>query len=214
MVPFAIRVRHLPHRGRELEIRRLVGEGRPEERRDDGSVERGLAEYGGGRLVPRRGRPRRGRRLHVSVDALRVVHVLQHHLALVQRRLAESKLQQLQRVRLAIDVIPHLVQQTLRQHVTVLVDEQLLTPVDAHQLPQRVVHVSPPTTRGRRLRFHGFGFPLVPPATAAPLSRGAPPVTLAVEEVPLLAFPSVVRVPFALRASQPSALPVGVLVPA
>mmetsp|Transcript_9312 Transcript_9312/g.37732 ORF Transcript_9312/g.37732 Transcript_9312/m.37732 type:complete len:314 (-) Transcript_9312:181-1122(-) len=108
VIPLGVRVDHVFHLSRELKVGRLVGERRPEQRADDGGVQRGVLENIRGRSVASGWRAGRGRSLDVAVDSLGVEHVLEHDLALVKGRLAEPDLQQLERVHLPGDVVPNL----------------------------------------------------------------------------------------------------------
>ena len=67
------------------------------------------------------------------VDPARVADVLEHDLALVQRGLAETELQQLQVPDLLFRLVGELGQEPVGQQGPVLVDKQLLGPVYVDQ---------------------------------------------------------------------------------
>ena len=67
------------------------------------------------------------------VDPLRVGHVLEHHLGVVQLGLAEAQLEQLEVAQLALDAVVEVGEDAVGQQRAVLVDKQLLAAVDVHQ---------------------------------------------------------------------------------
>mmetsp|Transcript_13799 Transcript_13799/g.35456 ORF Transcript_13799/g.35456 Transcript_13799/m.35456 type:complete len:388 (+) Transcript_13799:348-1511(+) len=156
VVPVRKCIGHLLNGRRQVHL--LVFEGRPEEGGQNAGVEDGevgwcLARIAGERRVHRQP-------LDVGVDAFRVGDVLQHHLAAVQVGVAEAQLEQLQRADLALRIVVRLREQLLREHGSVLVDEQLLAAVDTDEHVDDVVG-TPAARAPRRVRLHGVRLPVV-----------------------------------------------------
>ena len=112
---------------------------RPELRGEDNRVDREglLAELQ---------RPRVGR-VEQRVEPLRVGDVLEHDLALVERRLAETQLEELEVADLLLGLVGESREQAVGEKGAVLVDEELLRAVDVHQHRDDVG--SPATWKGR-----------------------------------------------------------------
>mmetsp|Transcript_86508 Transcript_86508/g.231876 ORF Transcript_86508/g.231876 Transcript_86508/m.231876 type:complete len:442 (-) Transcript_86508:1062-2387(-) len=110
--------------------------GRPAAQAQQGSEAQTEAQSRRGRGSRRGGiRERRGRSslLNVDVDTLRCHNIIKHDLALVQRCLAKSCLQQLQVLRLLLDIVVRSTQQPTSQHLLELLDKHILRPVDGSQ---------------------------------------------------------------------------------
>lgn len=138
---------HLLHdAGVQLQL--LFFEGRPELRRDYHRGQRPVL-----RVL--------GVLFYVLVDAFRVLHVLQHHFAVVELRVAETQLEQFEVPYFLFRVTRALRKQAISQKRPVFVDEELFAAVDADQHRNDVGGAS--DGEGfRRVRVDGIGHPFLP----------------------------------------------------